>query len=107
MIGLSYKDGRLFVDTEPLLVDVCMARRNWAQQMRHLNVRRIPPAPANPRTGDVGPVFAIYAQGFEEAHVYFYHDGGWRFLFNPYAVRSWSQRAEQRVQAKLSLLQDK
>jgi len=62
-------------------------RRNWAQQMRHLNVRRIPPAPANPRTGDVGPVFAIYAQGFEEAHVYFYHDGGWRFLFNPYAVR--------------------
>jgi len=24
-IGLSYKDGRLFIGTEPLLVDVCMA----------------------------------------------------------------------------------
>jgi hypothetical protein len=82
-------------------------RRNWAQQMRHLNVHRVPPAPANPGTGAVSCVFAIYDQGFEEAHVYFYYDGGWRFLFNTYAVRSWSERAQERVEAKLSLLQDK
>ncbi|MBN2133082.1 MAG: hypothetical protein JW741_26515 [Sedimentisphaerales bacterium] len=82
-------------------------RRNWAQQMRYLNIHRIPSVPADPRTGDVSPVFAIYDQGFEEAHVYFYHDGGWRFLFNTYAVRSWSDGAEGRAQAKLLALQNK
>jgi hypothetical protein len=79
-------------------------RRQWPQQMKHLGVRRLPPALAHPKDGDVSCVFAIYDQGFEEAHVFFYHDGGWRFLFNTYAVRAWPERTAERLESKLASL---
>ena len=79
--------------------------QGWSQEMRKLSIRRLPPTPSNPRDGDVSVVFAFYERSFEDAHVYFYHDGGWRFLFNTYEVGFWTQNVEKAVQEKLVSLQ--
>jgi DNA-binding transcriptional ArsR family regulator len=79
-------------------------RRGWSQEMAKLSVRRLPPVPASPKEGDVSVVFAFYERSFEDAHVYFYHNGGWRFLFNTSDVGFWSKNAQKTAQERLASL---
>ncbi|MCU0917111.1 MAG: hypothetical protein MUC88_21495 [Planctomycetes bacterium] len=79
-------------------------RRGWSQEMSKLSVRRLPPTPAHPKDGDVGVVFASYERTFEDAHVYFYHNGGWRFLFNTSDVGFWSKNAKKAARERLASL---
>ena len=72
--------------------------------MGKLSIRRLPPAPANPKEGEVSVVFALYERTFEDAHVYFYHDGGWRFLLRTPDVGFWSRNAKKEAQERLASL---
>ena len=72
--------------------------------MGKLSIRRLPPAPAKPNEGDVSVVFAFYERTFEDAHVYFYHNGGWRFLFNTSDVGFLTKNAKRAAQERLASL---
>jgi DNA-binding HxlR family transcriptional regulator len=79
-------------------------RRGWPQEMSKLSIRRLPPVPVNPKEGDICVVLALYEKSFEDAHVYFYYKGGWRFLFNTQEVGFWNKNAGKAVEEKLASL---
>jgi len=56
--------------------------KKWAEYMKTIKIRRVPPAPKEPKDGDVSPVFIIDNRGYEQAFVFFYYKGGWKALFN-------------------------
>jgi hypothetical protein len=76
----------------------------WTDYMKRITVRRTPPAPASPKDGDVSPVFTVDDRGFEEAHVYFYYQGGWRLLCNTPRDALWHVTAQEWLPNKLAAL---
>jgi hypothetical protein len=75
--------------------------RGWLQYIRLVNIRRLPPAPSEPEDGDISPVFTIHEEGFEEAYVFFYYEGGWRFLTSDPRDGLWRTWADEAVKSKL------
>lgn len=78
--------------------------QSWTDYMKRITVRRIPPAPAHPKDGDVSPVFTVDDRGFEEAHVYFYYQSGWRLLCNTPRDALWHVTACEWLPNKLASL---
>jgi DNA-binding HxlR family transcriptional regulator len=78
--------------------------KNWAEYIRRLNIRRVPPAPKEPKDGDVSPVFTMDDRGYEEAHVFFYYKGGWKVLFNTPRDGLWQTGVANILPGKLKSL---
>jgi len=94
------------VPARQLEADYFTSPRNqsWTDYMKRITVRRLPPAPAHPKDGDISPVFTVDDRGFEEAHVYFYYGGGWRLLFNTPRDALWHITAREWLPNKLAAL---
>lgn len=56
--------------------------KKWAEYMKSIKIKRVPPVPKEPKDGDVSAVFTIDNNGVEQAFVFFYYEGGWKTLFN-------------------------
>jgi hypothetical protein len=76
----------------------------WTDYMRRITVRRTPSTPASPKDGDISPVFTMDDRGFEEAHIYFYYQGGWRLLCNTPKDALWHITAREWLPNKLAAL---
>ena len=78
--------------------------KSWAEYMKRLNIRRVPPAPKETKDGDVSPVFTMDDRGYEEAHVFFYYKGGWKVLFNTPRDGLWQTGVANTLPGKLKSL---
>jgi len=56
--------------------------KKWAEYMKTIKIKRVPPTPKEPKDGEVSPVFTIDNNGVEQAFVFFYYKGGWKALIN-------------------------
>ena len=83
-----------------------LRKRGWLGYISSVDIRRLPPVPANPKDADVYPVFTMHEKGFEEAYVFFYWKGGWRYLGNTARDGRWhtwaADMARQRVESLTS-----
>jgi DNA-binding HxlR family transcriptional regulator len=78
--------------------------KKWAEYMKTIKIKRVPPAPKEPKDGDVSPVFTIDNDGFEQAFVFFYYKGGWKTLFNTPREGLWQTAAQDILSEKLKSL---
>ena len=98
-------DALQLVETEPNHRNMAyvenLRKRGLLEYVGSADVRRLPPVPAEPKDGDVYPVFTMHERGFEEAYVFFYWNGGWRYLGNTARDGRWhtwaTEVAGQRV----------
>lgn len=81
--------------------------KNWGQYMRIIRIRRLPPVPGDSQEGDVSPIFTVEPQGYEEAHVYWYHEGSWRVLLNTSRDGFWRRSAERVVRDRLRSVENR
>ena len=84
-----------------------LRKRGWVDYIGSVNFRRLPPAPARPADGDVCPVFTMHERGYEEAYVFFFYDGGWRFLGSTSKDGFWHTWAQDAAQEKVQSLTKK
>jgi hypothetical protein len=78
--------------------------KKWAEYMKTIKIRRVPPAPKEPKDGDVSPVFIIDNRGYEQAFVFFYYKGGWKALFNTPREGLWQTAAPEILSKTLKSL---
>ena len=79
-------------------------KQGWLGYIGKVDIRRLPPVPPNPEEGDVCPVFTMHERGFEEAYVFFFYDGAWRYLGNTPRDGLWYDWATTAAKDKLALL---
>jgi DNA-binding HxlR family transcriptional regulator len=79
-------------------------KRGWLEYIGKVNVRRLPPVPAQPQEGDVSAVFTMHERGFEEAYVFFHYARGWRYLGNTARDGRWHTWAENSAKEKIKSL---
>jgi len=79
--------------------------RGWLDYMRQVDFRRLPPVPGEPKAGDLSPVFTMHEEGFEEAYVFFYYQGGWRFLTSNPRDGIWHTWAHDALQSRMESLE--
>jgi hypothetical protein len=70
-----------------------LRKRGLLDYLREVDIRRLPSTPTDPQDGDVYPVFTRHERGFEEAYMFFYWDGGWRYLGNTPRDGRWHTHA--------------
>lgn len=97
---------RVDVRSDPVDMEYLQSLRKqgWLDYISKVDIRRVPPVPVNPKEGDVAPVFTVHERGFEEAYVFFYLNGGWRYLGNTPRDGLWHTWAKDAARAKTGLL---
>jgi hypothetical protein len=81
-----------------------LRKRGWFEYIGGVNIRRLPPVSGDPKDGDVHPVLTGHERGFEEAYVFFYWDGGWRYLGNTPMDGRWHTWAVNVARDRVGLL---
>lgn len=81
-----------------------LRKRGLLDYIAKVDIRRLPSAPTDPQDGDVYPVFTRHERGFEEAYLFFYWDGGWRYLGNTPRDGRWHTHAAEMAKERVERL---
>jgi hypothetical protein len=74
--------------------------RRRAEYLALLDIVRIRLPEGDPRDGDVVPIFTSE----DDTHVYFYYQGGWRYLYRTAYTWLWNQDLEEHLRERMTQL---